>query len=211
MDLVDVSNGLFTGKRDLGDGFTQWDWQVQYPINNYSVSLNIGQYVHFADRLGGRSCRLSDPVLIAKETRGLRIEYLKGRAVRLLEDLSPVLRVGVVAEVSPLIHKALPIRVHDDAQRIGVLLVQIADPTVAVRRSVQVPGDRVTAAPVAARCGSGLKRHPNAVAGVELRSAYLRVLPARTQMLLAHLRIRLEPTAGEHDRLSDQPAAADFR
>ena len=120
--------------------------------------------------------------------------------MRLLEDLSPVLRVGVVAEVSPLIHKALPIRVHDDAQRIGVLLVQIADTTVAVRRGVEVPGDRVTAAPVAARCGSGLKRHPNAVAGVELRSAYLRVLPARTQMLLAHLRIRLEPTAGEHDR-----------
>jgi aminopeptidase N len=51
-DLVDVSNGLFTGKRDLGDGFTRWDWQVHYPINNYSVSLNIGQYVHFADRLG---------------------------------------------------------------------------------------------------------------------------------------------------------------
>ena len=51
-DLVDVSNGLFTGRRDLGDGFTRWDWQVQYPINNYSVSLNIGQYVHFADRLG---------------------------------------------------------------------------------------------------------------------------------------------------------------
>jgi aminopeptidase N len=51
-DLMDVSNGVFTGKRDLGDGFTRWDWQVQYPINNYSVSLNIGQYVHFADRLG---------------------------------------------------------------------------------------------------------------------------------------------------------------
>jgi aminopeptidase N len=51
-DLVDVSNGLFTGRRDLGDGFTRWDWQVQYPINNYSVSLNIGPYVHFADRLG---------------------------------------------------------------------------------------------------------------------------------------------------------------
>lgn len=51
-DLVDVSNGKFIGKTDLGDGYTRWDWLVQYPINNYSVSLNIGNYVHFADRLG---------------------------------------------------------------------------------------------------------------------------------------------------------------
>ncbi|HTM24853.1 MAG TPA: M1 family metallopeptidase [Vicinamibacterales bacterium] len=50
--LVDVSNGRFAGKTDLGDGYTRWDWQVQYPINNYDVSLNIGKYVHFEDRLG---------------------------------------------------------------------------------------------------------------------------------------------------------------
>lgn len=51
-DLVDVSNGKFLGKTDLGDGYTRWDWHVQYPINNYSVSLNIGHYVHFADTSG---------------------------------------------------------------------------------------------------------------------------------------------------------------
>jgi len=51
--LVDVSNGKFLGKTDLGDGYTRWDWTVQYPINNYSVSANIGNYVHFEDRLDG--------------------------------------------------------------------------------------------------------------------------------------------------------------
>ena len=51
-ELTDVSNGKFLGKTDLGDGFTRWDWHVQYPINNYSVSVNIGNYVHFQDRLG---------------------------------------------------------------------------------------------------------------------------------------------------------------
>jgi aminopeptidase N len=51
-DLVDVSNGRFLGKTDLGDGYTRWDWLVQYPINNYNVALNIGRYEHFADRLG---------------------------------------------------------------------------------------------------------------------------------------------------------------
>ena len=50
--LIDVSNGKFTGKTELGDGYTRWDWLVQYPINNYDVSLNIGNYGHFADRLG---------------------------------------------------------------------------------------------------------------------------------------------------------------
>jgi len=50
--LVDVSNGRFMGKTDLGDGFTRWDWFVHYPINNYDVSLNIGNYQHFSDRLG---------------------------------------------------------------------------------------------------------------------------------------------------------------
>jgi aminopeptidase N len=49
---VDVSNGRFIGKTDLGDGYTRWDWQVHYPINSYNVSLNIGKYVHFADRHG---------------------------------------------------------------------------------------------------------------------------------------------------------------
>ncbi len=50
--LVDVSNGRFMGKTELGGGYTRWDWRVHYPINNYDVSLNIGNYVHFSDRLG---------------------------------------------------------------------------------------------------------------------------------------------------------------
>ena len=50
-DLVDVSNGKFRGKTDLGDGYTRWDWLVHYPINNYDVALNIGKYEHFSDKL----------------------------------------------------------------------------------------------------------------------------------------------------------------
>jgi aminopeptidase N len=50
--LTDVSNGRFMGKRDLGDGYTQWNYHVSYPINSYNVSLNIGAYEHFDDRLG---------------------------------------------------------------------------------------------------------------------------------------------------------------
>ena len=50
--LVDVSNGKFMGKTDLGDGYTRWDWRVNYPINNYDVSVNIGKYEHWSEQLG---------------------------------------------------------------------------------------------------------------------------------------------------------------
>ena len=50
--LTDVSNGRFAGKTDLGDGYSRWDWQINYPINSYNVSLNIGTYEHFAEKHG---------------------------------------------------------------------------------------------------------------------------------------------------------------
>jgi aminopeptidase N len=48
-EFTEVSGGRFQGKTDLHDGYTRWDWKVQYPINNYDVSLNIGTYTHFSD------------------------------------------------------------------------------------------------------------------------------------------------------------------
>jgi len=54
-EFTDVSNGRFQGKTDLHDGYTRWDWKVQYPINNYDVSLNIGTYTHFSDTYNGLS------------------------------------------------------------------------------------------------------------------------------------------------------------
>jgi aminopeptidase N len=50
-DLTDVSNGRFLGKKDLGDGYTRWDWRVHYPINSYNVSVNIGRYESFSEKL----------------------------------------------------------------------------------------------------------------------------------------------------------------
>ncbi len=51
--LMDVSNGRFAGSRDLGDGYTEWRWHVHYPINNYDVALNIGEYQHFTGGMHG--------------------------------------------------------------------------------------------------------------------------------------------------------------
>ena len=51
-DLTDVSNGRFLGKKDLGDGYTRWDYRVHYPINSYNVSVNIGRYESFGEKMG---------------------------------------------------------------------------------------------------------------------------------------------------------------
>ena len=50
--LVNVSNGRFIGKTELGDGYTKWHYRVHYPINSYNVSLNIANYVHFGETMG---------------------------------------------------------------------------------------------------------------------------------------------------------------
>ena len=47
--LMNVSNGRFVGKKDLGDGYTRWSWEVNNPINNYNIVLNVANYAHFSD------------------------------------------------------------------------------------------------------------------------------------------------------------------
>lgn len=49
-ELMNVSNGRFLGKEILDDGYTNWKWKVNSPINNYDVVVNIGNYVHFHDQ-----------------------------------------------------------------------------------------------------------------------------------------------------------------
>ncbi|MBL7978616.1 MAG: M1 family metallopeptidase [Bacteroidetes Order II. Incertae sedis bacterium] len=48
--LTNVSNGRLMGTKDLGDGYTEFDYVVHYPINNYNVSVNVGKYVHFGEK-----------------------------------------------------------------------------------------------------------------------------------------------------------------
>jgi len=48
--LINVSNGRLIAETALGDGYTQWHWRVEQPINNYNITLNIADYVHFEDQ-----------------------------------------------------------------------------------------------------------------------------------------------------------------
>jgi len=47
--LTDISNGRLLRKTELPDNLTRFDWYVSYPITNYCVVMNIGNYSHFSD------------------------------------------------------------------------------------------------------------------------------------------------------------------
>ena len=49
-DLVAVSNGRLVDETKVDDRLKTYHWQVTYPINNYNITLNIGDYVHFSDQ-----------------------------------------------------------------------------------------------------------------------------------------------------------------
>ncbi|SDT49112.1 Peptidase family M1 [Mucilaginibacter mallensis] len=57
--LKDVSNGRLRKVTDLGNGYTQFDWFVANPINNYDIAANIGDYTHFSDTYDGEKGKLS--------------------------------------------------------------------------------------------------------------------------------------------------------
>lgn len=46
--LTCVSNGVLRSKVNIDDK-SSFEWFVSYPINNYNVTLNVADYVHFSD------------------------------------------------------------------------------------------------------------------------------------------------------------------
>ena len=49
-DLEEVSNGRLRAKKEIGNGYTRFEWFVSSPINNYDVSVNIADYAHWTDQ-----------------------------------------------------------------------------------------------------------------------------------------------------------------
>jgi len=48
--LTDISNGRLLRKIELPGNLTRFDWYVSYPITNYGVAMNIGNYLPFSDK-----------------------------------------------------------------------------------------------------------------------------------------------------------------
>ncbi|SIN82610.1 M1 family metallopeptidase [Chitinophaga niabensis] len=51
-DVQNISNGRLRNKVNLPGNRTLTEWFVSYPINNYNVTFNIGDYAHFSDTYG---------------------------------------------------------------------------------------------------------------------------------------------------------------
>ncbi|MEM9991104.1 MAG: M1 family metallopeptidase [Bacteroidota bacterium] len=47
--LVCASNGNLRKVVPLEAGYTRYDWFVSYPINNYNISITVGDFTHFSD------------------------------------------------------------------------------------------------------------------------------------------------------------------
>lgn len=48
--VIEISNGRLLQKTKVEGNAARFDWYVDYPINNYNVVLNIGDYVHFSEQ-----------------------------------------------------------------------------------------------------------------------------------------------------------------
>jgi|SRR6218665_2611866 len=77
--LMNVSNGRFIGSEDLKNGYTRWDWEVKNPINNYDMTVNIGDYAHIHDHYKGLD--LDYYVL----------SYNKDKAITHFEEVKPMM------------------------------------------------------------------------------------------------------------------------
>ncbi|WP_442589013.1 M1 family metallopeptidase [Pedobacter sp. AW31-3R] len=57
--LQEISNGRLRSQTARSDGYTQFNWFVSNPINNYTVTFYIGKYTHWTDTFKGEKGNLS--------------------------------------------------------------------------------------------------------------------------------------------------------
>lgn len=67
--LMDISNGRLRNTVKLKNGYTRYDWFVSQPINNYSVSMNIGDYILIKDSLQGEKGLLDISYWVLKQNK----------------------------------------------------------------------------------------------------------------------------------------------
>lgn len=83
--LVDVSNGRLRKKTAHNDGYTQFDWFISNPINNYNVSLNIGDFVNFHDRYQGEKGTLDLSYWVLRENVAKAKQFFPKNVVPMLQ------------------------------------------------------------------------------------------------------------------------------
>jgi aminopeptidase N len=84
-DLLFVSNGNMMDDKLLGNNLRKTTWKTHHPINNYNITLNIGDYTHIKDtffRENGSQLPLDYYVL----------SYNKEKAVKQFKIVHPMLK-----------------------------------------------------------------------------------------------------------------------
>ena len=66
-DLQDISNGRLRNIVQKPDNYTQYNWFVANPINNYNVTFYVGKYAHWSDQFQGEKGNLSIDYWALKE------------------------------------------------------------------------------------------------------------------------------------------------
>ena len=79
--LMNVSNGRFIKKEAAGNDYTRWDWEVKNPINNYTITVNIADYIHIHDELGN----LDLDYYVLRENKEKALEHFKADVKPMME------------------------------------------------------------------------------------------------------------------------------
>ncbi|MEM7040394.1 MAG: M1 family metallopeptidase, partial [Bacteroidota bacterium] len=80
-----ISNGQLRSVKDLDVKWTQWNWFVSYPINNYNVTVNIADYAHIKDTYKNASGTHNLDYYV--------LSYNEEKARKHFEQVKPMLRV----------------------------------------------------------------------------------------------------------------------
>lgn len=73
--LMNISNGRLRNTIKLENGYTRYDWFVSQPINNYSVSMNIGDYILINDSLQGEKGLLDISYWVLKQNKEKALKH----------------------------------------------------------------------------------------------------------------------------------------
>ena len=77
-NLTAVSNGRLKKTTHDEEAKTKtFHWQVTQPINNYGVNMNIGNYVHFADKFEGEGGPLDMDYWVLEHQREKAMKQFK--------------------------------------------------------------------------------------------------------------------------------------
>ncbi len=85
---VDVSNGRLRSTTRNDDGTTTYEWFVANPINNYGVTLSVGEYAHWQEEYQGELGTLTmDFWPLAENEAAARRQWVQARStLRCFED-----------------------------------------------------------------------------------------------------------------------------